>query len=118
MDRFGPLLEKAGRISEEPEVVRRATKYRLGQTDHVWAANRLAKVFPLPLGIRRLRCSQKRRVRTAVATQQAVARVVFEEHQGGLVGIADEPVLSGHPRSSLPVHRLLHVLDVRETLPL
>jgi hypothetical protein len=30
MDRFGPLLEKVGRISNEPEVVQRAKKCRLG----------------------------------------------------------------------------------------
>ena len=30
MARFGPLLEKVGRISEDPAVVERAKRYRLG----------------------------------------------------------------------------------------
>jgi len=30
MDRFGPLLEKVGRISRDPALVERANKYRLG----------------------------------------------------------------------------------------
>jgi hypothetical protein len=30
MDRFGPILDKVSAISQEPEVVERAKRYRLG----------------------------------------------------------------------------------------